>query len=103
MQVFLRSKSKRLIEPGWYFNDHQLLQHNRRCWAVYQSQIDQHSNVLLGFCAGRCIQGARNIAIGQIALDRLDPNSYGNIVLVIKQRNIRCRALLKYFNRSTCW
>ena len=52
-----------------------------------------YSNVLLGFCAGRCIQGARNIAIGQIALDRLDPTSYGNIGIGYKAgRNIDCRA-----------
>ena len=42
------------------------------------------SNVLLGFCAGRCVTGSRNIAIGQIALDRLSSGSSGNIGIGFK-------------------
>ena len=55
-----------------------------------------YSNVLLGFCAGRCITGSRNIAIGQIALDRLSPNSGSNIGIGYKAgRNNESRTTTK--------
>ena len=55
-----------------------------------------YSNVLLGFCAGRCITGSRNIAIGQIALDKLSPLSSSNIGIGYKAgRNNESRTTTK--------